>query len=225
MKNLGVSAIALVLVYCGCASSSSPPIATYSNAGTFDLADAIGYQTLTRADFKASTPPNGGKGIPEAAAAALVGAVKVAPGSEFSVIRLQTGSDSTLFEATVHNLHFEAIMDRAKSWWRSELDSISTANVLQHEQIHFAIFELAARGLNSRIREIAARIQSTGQTMEEARRAANARLEQELQAATEQLTERQREYEKETSNGMNRSRQKQWWDTIQAELAATAPGQ
>lgn len=159
--------------------------------------------------------------MPEAVAAALVGAVKVAPGSEFSIVPLETGSDSTLFEATAHNLRFHAIMDRRASWWRSELDSVSTADVLEHEQIHFAIFELGARSLNARIPEIATRIRSTGRTIEDARRTASARLEEELQAANKRLAERQGEFEKETSNGMNRSRQKEWWDNIQAELAAT----
>lgn len=159
--------------------------------------------------------------MPEGASAALVGAVRVAPGSEFSIIPLQTGSDSTLFEATARNLHFQAIMDRKTSWWRSELDSISTAYVLEHEQIHFAIFELEARSLNARIPEIATRTRSTGRTMEDARRSASARLEEELQASNRKLAERQSEFEKETANGDNRNRQQEWWDQIQAELAAT----
>jgi hypothetical protein len=158
--------------------------------------------------------------MPEAAAAALVGSVVVAAGSEFSIIPVKTGSDSTLFEATAHNLHFHAIMDRSRSWWRSELDSVSTAEVLEHEQVHFAIFELAARDLNARIPEIATRIRSTGRTTDDARRTAKARLEAELQASNHEIAKRQREFEKDTSNGMDRKRQKEWWDRIQAALAA-----
>jgi hypothetical protein len=223
--RFAVFAITVALVCCGCAHNYTTPTPTYYKAGTFDGSDTIGYQTLRRGDFKATAPPSEGKGMPEAAAAALVGAVKVAPGSEFSIIPVKTGSDSTLFEATTRNLHFHAIMDRAKSWWRAELDSISTAYVLEHEQIHFAIFELAARSLNARIPEIATRIRSTGRTPDDARRTANARLEEELEASNQKLAERQSEFERDTSNGMNRSRQKKWWDRIQAELAATAPSQ
>jgi len=221
MKTRGALAIAMALV-CGCANSHSPPIATYYMAGTFDLSDTIGYQTLRRWDFKATTPPNGGNGMPEAVAAALVGAVTVAPGSQFAVIPLE--SESALFEATALNLHFHAIMDRTKSWWRSELDSISTADVLAHEQIHFAIFELEARSLNARISEIAIRIRSTGRTMDDARRTASARLDEELQVSSEKLSRRQDEFERDTSNGMDRSRQREWRGRIDAELAATASG-
>jgi hypothetical protein len=220
MKNHDVLAIAIAFV-CGCAHSYAPPTPTYYSAGSFDPLDAIGYQTLRRGDFKASAPPGEGKGMPVAASAALVGAVTVAPGSEFAVIPVKWESDSTRFEAAAHHLHFHAVMDRNKSWWRSELDSVSTADVLEHEQIHFAIFELAARNLNARVPEIASRIRSTGRTMDDARRAANARLEAELQTSNEETTRRQSEFEHDTSNGMNRERQKEWWDKIQAELAAS----
>ena len=153
-----------VALACGGCAHNSPPAPMYYSVGTFDALDAIGYQTLRRGDFKATAPPSEGKGIPVAASAALVAVVTVAPGSGFSVVPLKTEGDSTRFEATAHNLHFRATMDRNKSWWRSELDSISTAEVLEHEQIHFAIFELAARDLNVRIPEIATRIRSTGRT-------------------------------------------------------------
>ncbi len=219
MKNRDVLAIAMAFACCGCAHNS-PPTPTYYSAATFDALDAIGYQALRRGDFKATAPPSEGKGIPVAASAALVAVVTVAPGSGFSVVPLKTEGDSTRFEATAHNLHFHAIMDRNKSWWRSELDSISTAEVLEHEQIHFAIFELAARDLNVRIPEIATRIRSTGRTSDDARRTANARLEAELEASNRKIAGRQSEFDQDTSNGMNRTRQKEWRDRIQAELAA-----
>jgi len=140
----GIFTIAATLVCCGCASSYSPAVATYHEPGTFDLSGVTPYRTLTRDDFQATTPP---KGAPKGAAAALIGAVRVEPQSDW-VVKLTTASDSTFFEATARNLRFQAIMDPKTSWWREELDSISTAHVLQHEQIHFAISEIAARILN-----------------------------------------------------------------------------
>lgn len=220
MKSHDVWAIAIALVCGACAHSYSPPTPSYYPAGTFNPLDAIGYQTLRRGDFKATAPPSEGKGMPVAASASLAAAVTVAPGSEFSVVAVESGSDSTRFETTAHHLRFHATMDRKRSWWRSELDSISTAEVLEHEQIHFAIYELGARDLNEHVAEIAARIRSTGRTIDDARRTAGARLAAELQASNEKIAERQREYETDTSNGMNRARQQEWWDRIQAELAA-----
>jgi hypothetical protein len=142
---------------------------------------------------------------------------------DWLVTQLKTGSDSTRFEATARNLRFEAIMDPKASWWHEELDSISTAYVLQHEQIHFAIFELKARSLNSRMPEIAARIRSIAPTMDEARSAANARLEEERRAWDRELEERQNQFERETANGKLRDRQAEWWSRIQAELAPLTP--
>jgi hypothetical protein len=222
MKLRGLAAITIVAICGGCASSYTPPITTYDEPGTSDLSDTVEYRTLTRADFQATTLPNGGKGIPLHASAALFGAIEVAPEFSWFVTQLKTGSDSTLFEATAHNLRFQAIMDPKTSWWREELDSVSTAYVLEHEQIHFAIFELGARRLNARITEIAASVRAVGRTIDDARRAANARLEEELRASDQDVAMRQGQFERETANGKLRDRQKEWWSRIQAELVSTA---
>jgi hypothetical protein len=222
MKSRDIAAITMALVYCGCASSDAPPIVTDYEPGEFDLSDTIEYRTLTREDFKATTPPNDGKGVPVHASAALVGAVRVDPRSDVFVTQMETGSDSTLFEATARNLRFQAIMDPKTSWWREDLDSVSTAYVLEHEQIHFAIFELEARRLNARLTEIATRIRSVGPTIDDARRMASARLEEERRASNQEVNLRQSQFERETANGKLRDRQQEWWYRIQAELAATA---
>ena len=222
MNYRGIWAITVALV-CGCASSSySPAISTYHEPETLDLSGAIRYRTLTRDDFQAATPPVEAKGIPTHASAALVGAVRVDPQSVWFVTQLEAGSDSTLFETTVRNLRFQAIMDPRTSWWREDLDSISTAYVLQHEQIHFAIFELEARRLNAHASEIAMRIRSVGPTSDEARRTANARLEEERRAWNQRVEERQNQFERETANGKLRDRQTEWWNRIQVELTNTA---
>ena len=222
MNCRGVLAITMALVYCGCASNYDPPISTYHEPETLELSGVIRYRTLTRDDFQSTTPPNEGKGIPRHASAALVGAVRVSPQSDWLVTQMKTGSDSTWFEARARNLRFEAIMDPRTSWWNEELDSASTAYVLEHEQIHFAIFELEARRLNVRIPEIAARLRSIAPTIDEARRAADARLEEERRAWDRKLEERQNQFERETANGKLRDRQLEWWSRIRSELAATA---
>ncbi len=160
--------------------------------------------------------------MPRDASAALIGAVRVDPQSQWLITQLKTEGDATSFEATVPHLRFQAIMDPRTSWWREELDSISTAHVLQHEQIHFAIFELEARSLNARATEIAMRVRSIAPTSDEARRAADARMDEERRAWNQRLEERQNQFERETANGKNRSLQTEWWNRIQAELANTA---
>lgn len=222
MRLRGLVPITMALVCCGCANSDAPPIATYQEPGTIDRSDTVEYRTLTREDFHATTPPNEAKGVPLHASAALIGAVRVDPRSDVFVTQVKTGSDSTLFEATARNLRFQAVMDPKASWWREDLDSTSTAYVLEHEQIHFAIFELEARRLNARIPEIATRIRSVGQTSDEARNTANARLEEERRASNQEVMMRQSQFERETANGKLRDRQKEWWNRIQAELASTA---
>jgi hypothetical protein len=222
-RTIGVVFFTVVLICCGCASSSdSPAISTYHEPETFDVPGTIRYRTLTRDDFQGLFPPNQGRGIPTHASAALVGAVRVDPQSILFVTQLKAGSDSTLFETTVRNLRFQSVMDPKASWWGEDLDSVSTAYVLQHEQIHFAIFELEARSLNAHASEIAMRIRSVGPTSDEARRTANARMEEERRAWNQRVEERQNQFERETANGKLQDRQMEWWSRIQGELVNTS---
>ena len=45
----------------------------------------------------------------------------------------------------IKHIAFEATMNPKCSWWNPNLPRRKTAYVLQHEQIHFAISEIAAR--------------------------------------------------------------------------------
>ncbi len=216
--------VIIALVCSGCASNSYlPPVATYHESESLDSTDVVRYRTLTRADFKSTTPPNDGKGVPVHASAALVGSVRLVPEVEWVFTSLKSG-DSTMVEATIHKLGFQAIMKPEESWWKEELDSSSTAYLLAHEQIHFAIFELEARSLNARVDEIAAQVRSVAPTIAEAQRMGEERLNAIRRASDQKLQERQNEYERETANGKLRDRQAQWSTRIQVDLANTAWG-
>ena len=46
------------------------------------------------------------------------------------------------------------------AWWNDKIASEQPAYVLEHEQIHFAIFELEARALNARAEAISRDMES-----------------------------------------------------------------
>ncbi len=56
-----------------------------------------------------------------------------------------TGADG--YRARIEGLRFDALMSRSCSWWNPD-NAVSPAYVLQHEQIHFDIFEVTERRLN-----------------------------------------------------------------------------
>jgi hypothetical protein len=51
------------------------------------------------------------------------------------------------FFGRIDHLAFEAVMIPERSWWNPAIQANMTGYVLQHEQIHFALTELAARKL------------------------------------------------------------------------------
>ncbi len=212
-------------VFCaGCASRAYiAPIPAYHEPGTIDVSSAVPYRTLTRADFKASQPPGDDKGhvVPSHASAALAGSVRMVPEAQWDFWSMATDS-GPMIEAKANKLRFQAIMFPDRSWWNEELDSSLTAYVLEHEQIHFAIFELEARRLNAHIDDIVAQVRSVAPTTEEAQRTAETRLNAIRRASDKKLQARQDEYERETQNGKLRHRQKEWGDRIRLELTNTA---
>ncbi len=71
--------------------------------------------------------------------------------SNFAVHRSRLGGKWTYY-GSIHSIRFEAVMLPSCSWWNPALPPRSHAYVLQHEQIHFAIAEVAARRLTKRVR-------------------------------------------------------------------------
>ena len=56
-----------------------------------------------------------------------------------------------MYSARVEQVVFEAVMIPEKSWWNPHLEKGREDYVLQHEQIHFALMEIAARQLTARV--------------------------------------------------------------------------
>lgn len=55
--------------------------------------------------------------------------------------------DMLFYTGTISQLKFEAVFVPACSWWNTEIVKSREEYVLQHEQVHFALAELAARKL------------------------------------------------------------------------------
>ena len=122
------------------------------------------------------------------------------------------GDDARLgrVRARVHNLAFTAFMDRDCSWWNPQHTGLPHEYILEHEQIHFALFEIAARRLNQQAARIQERMEAVSRTQEEAIEELQRRLVAELQAAFEQAKLRSNDLDRQTSFAYRRQRQ-QWW--------------
>jgi hypothetical protein len=90
--------------------------------------------------------------------------------------------------------------------------------VLQHEQIHFALTELAARQLTSDSQKWAADVLVIQPTPQEVRAELARLIKERINAAMEANLKRQAEFDNDTSLFFNPRRQ-QWWSwTVEDEL-------
>ena len=87
-------------------------------------------------------------------------------------------------------------MDRECSWWNPQHIGLPHEYILEHEQIHFALFEIAARRLNQQVARIQERVEAVSRTQEGAIEALQQRLTAELQAAFEQVKLRSNDFDR-----------------------------
>lgn len=214
--------LALALAGCGGLPEYAAPKGGVVEAGKLDSSDVIGYRQLSRADFRGRRAPPEFAAVSGQVGAATCGQVRTTPDTEF---RIHSQKDAPSGEVhhwvEVKKLRFVALMDRRCSWWNDKLASRTPAYVLEHEQIHFALYELGARDLNASVASIARAMQSEGSTQKEAQERAQKALNRALADATERLIARNRDFDRDTSLGYRPDRQRAWLRRVTAELAET----
>ncbi len=191
-------------------------------AGKLDSTDVIGYRQLTRADFRGTQAPPEFAKVAERVGAATCGQVRTTPDTEFYIKWRQESPDSARYHwVEVKRLSFVALMDRRCSWWNDRAASRAPAYVLEHEQIHFALYELGARKLNAAAGQLKRDMMVSGSSQQEVEARAQRALNDALVRATEELLERNRDFDEDTSLGYRPDRQRAWLKRVQAELAET----
>lgn len=188
-----------------------------------DLSDVISYRTLERADFKAEhAPPEFGE-VADRLGAATCGYLITTPDTQGWIEPWRSHGGKIVYRVTPRHLGFFAQMNRRCSWWNPKDIGLPQAYILEHEQIHFALFELEARRLNASKQEIEARLGVTAARSEAAAREAFQRqLVEQIQARMQDILARSVAFDEDTSMGHNPTQQKRWWELVQSELAATS---
>jgi hypothetical protein len=200
---------------------SAAPKGSLVDPSQLEDGDLIPYRKLTRADFKGTKVPPEFASVADQAGATTCGRI-VTPDLELEVHGVKKASGAEHYKSKVRKLGFRALMDRKCSWWNDKVASDRPDYVLEHEQIHFAIFELGARQLNARSGEIARDMESEGSSPEELKEHALDVHTKAMQGALESIMERSHDFDEDTSLGYKPDRQKAWLKRITKELADTA---
>lgn len=209
-----VGALLLVGALCSCGGSRIPAYGLPTTLAKSSLSDdRIPYGTLVREDFKSASPPPNVAQYRDRMGAATC--VTIQP-NDFRVglRRLPDGG----YEARAAQLSFVALMDRGCSWWNESNVRHTVKYVLEHEQIHFALFEIGVRRLNADARQIEARTVGRSKSPRAASRDTLSRLVEETGAVMKRVIERSRQFDEETSLGYEPKLQREWALRVAREL-------
>jgi len=181
------------------------------------LATGFAYRALTLDDFRAASLSEQLSGHAERINAHSAIQIRLTADSS---IRITSGDlyGQGYFFGRIERLSFEAVMLPDQSWWNPKMPPNRRGYVLQHEQIHFALTELAARQLARDSQKWAAEVLVTKPTPQEVRAELARQIKERINAAMEANLKRQAEFDEDTSLFFNPRRQ-QWWSwTVEDEL-------
>ena len=213
---------ASLLLGCATLPEYAAPKGGVVDAGKLDSTDVISYRQLTRADFRGTQAPPEFAPVAARVGAATCGQVRTTPDTAFLINWRQAAPNAEKRHwVQVKKLEFMALMDRHCSWWNEKAASRAPAYVLQHEQIHFALYELGARKLNASVDAISRDMTAEGSSQQAVQDRAQKALNAALQKATDELLERNRDFDQDTSLGYRPDRQRAWLRTVTQELAET----
>jgi predicted transcriptional regulator len=149
--------------------------------------------------------------------------VRPNPNLKISITGTPQSNGETLYSGKIQErLEFRAQMDRSRSWWNPTLEGVPEAYVLEHEQIHFAIAEAQAQKLNARADELTARMHATGDSKDEVADAIKQKLDDVIRGALDELLERNRAFDEDTSARYDPKKQAEWLRRLTREIGEKA---
>ncbi len=181
--------------------------------GTLEDGDRIAYRTLTPQDFLAEAPPPEMKKYAERMGAVTCAHVFTEPDPQYYIEETAEG-----FHGAYNRLNFVARMDRTCSWWNPKKSHVPEEYILQHEQIHFALAESAARRLDEKAQTVIADLHPAGKTQESVEKVLTGTIQKMMQDAMNDLMERNLKFDQDTSNTYAPEKQQAWYDTVMGEL-------
>ncbi len=178
----------------------------------------IRYRDLSREDFLADAPPAETAGLHGRLGAATCVFLTTHPSTAIRVSSRGLDQQRGLVRAQVEDLGFLAYMDRECSWWNPAPMALPDEYILEHEQIHFALFEIAARRVNRRVDQLTRQLETVSTSQQHALEEIHRRIDAEMQQIIAEVLARSNEFDRETSRSYRRDRQNWWWRTVNIEL-------
>ena len=223
-KSIRLAVLFGLILLAGCSRlpAYSQPRVEISDAA--HPSQAISYRELTVADFRAPALPDDLLSHKQHLNAHTAVAIRTRPGAKY-IFFLQGSNGIQSRCGLAENLGFEAVMLPEKSWWRPTLATDKEAYVQQHEQVHFALMEVAARKLNRRAVKEHKQLMACGADAEAVASRISAILDQWITETQEETLKQHREFDQATSRLYALKVQQWWYDRVTRELLDLAEWQ
>jgi hypothetical protein len=181
------------------------------------------YKQLTREDFRATSLPENLSIHGERINAHTVTRIRITADSNLNITR-RSFLDQIDYLGSINYLAFEAVMIPNNSWWNPKIKAGIAGYVLQHEQIHFALTELAARKLTSDARKWSSNLLVIKQTPPEVYSEIAQQIKGMLDSALAANQKRHLKFDEDTSLFYSPSWQAWWLEKVEEELKQTESG-
>lgn len=180
------------------------------------VSSVIAYRPLRRDDFQAVVQPPYTEDDAHPLNAHTAVALRTCDGVVSRVYPDSSGEGGYIGE--VQNLKFVALMLPQKSWWNPDLPPEMSAYVLQHEQVHFTLMEIAARELNRKVSYDGSLRGVRDDDADRLQRRLAARIDALLDASQKKISLRHAAFDMDTSRLHNPSLQQWWHEQLAKEL-------
>lgn len=178
---------------------------------------AFGYRILTKADFKASSLPEDYIQYSNRINARSCLGLR---SSKQTHMQISTSSYSGInfYVGSIEEVAYEAVFRPSCSWWNPNLSQKRKPYVLEHEQIHFALLELAARELSRTSMQELASFIALGDSVDEVKEQLVKKVHILGQKVIQVNLEDQTRFDEETSLYYDPAAQKRWYAEVMRRL-------
>ena len=216
--------IPLFFLLSGCAQLpeyARPRILDFDNKQE-GFKNEITYRQLTIDDFQALVLPANIAPHAKKIGAHICCRIRVAKDSDIKITRGYFNQQIYYF-GSINYIAFEAVMDPECSWLNPNLFGKKLEYVLDHEQIHFALMEIAARKLTQKAGKDANKLIAIQSTYEETRKEIAAEIRGMIRTANQAVLKEHTSFDEDTSLYFYPEGQRWWLDRIEDELLKARP--
>ena len=129
--------------------------------------------------------------------------------------------DQIIWSGRIQSIVFEAVMLPDYSWWNPAVSREKIAYVLQHEQIHFALMELAARHLTQQAQADIDAMHVIDSTRQGVHDQLLEKVKELIQAEHDEIIKEHTAFDEDTSLYNDPEKQQWWFDRVNNQLRDT----